>query len=145
MDPSKIEKFIEEVKLRAYDDAYIDAVEEKEIYQAAIQDGVKIEQAQALLKQACARYQFGLESQLKGMLEIVLEQFCENDGKIDIGEYNDAIAIGVKLLQRDAPRATVQMRDVEVIAYDHHLASRIQCPTRTSKALRQEPQHQLDV
>ena len=117
MDASKIEKFIETVKIRAYDDAYIDAGEEKEIYDAAIADGMKLDQARALLKQACARYQFGLESDLRGMLAIVLEQFCENDGKIDVGEYNDAIAIGVKLLKRDSPRATVQMRDVELIAY----------------------------
>ena len=116
MDPKQIENFIEQVKLRAFDDAYIDAKEEKEIYEAAIKDGVKIEQAQALLKQACARYQFGLESDMKSMLEIVLEQFCENDGKIDVEEYNDAIAIGTKLLKRSAPRATLIQRDVEEIA-----------------------------
>ena len=42
-------RFVEEVKLRAYDDKYIDKNEEREILQIAIQQGVGVDSGRSAL------------------------------------------------------------------------------------------------
>ena len=116
--PAEIEKFIQRVKFRGYDDAYIDKDEEKAIYGEAINDGMDMDEAHSLLRQACARNQFALESNIRSTLEVVLDQFCVNDGKIDLGEFKDSVAIAFKLLKRDAPRTTVAERDMELMSHE---------------------------
>ncbi len=117
-DATVVEKFMQNVKLRAYDDAYIDLKEEKEILQGAVNDGLDVDSARMFLMEACLRYQYALESDIRGILDIILERFCLNDGKIDIDEYNDAIEIGMQLVLRHAPKTTVRKRDIEMICFD---------------------------
>jgi hypothetical protein len=117
MDAAQIESFLDQIRLRAWDDAYIDAAEEKESLMEAMKLGFNIDEAHSLLKQACSRFGFGVESDLAEVLEVCLQQFCQNDGKIDIEEFEDAVGIGVGLLKRNAPRAKVNHVEVENIAY----------------------------
>jgi hypothetical protein len=85
-------QFVEQVKLRAYDDKYIDKAEEREILQIALQQGITVDSARAALAQVCEANGYVLESKVlidvRGMLEI----FAANDGKIDEKEFNDAVA-----------------------------------------------------
>lgn len=112
-----VERFVQRVKFRAYDDHYVDADEEKEILKEGIDAGLDLDDAQAMLRQACARHGFAQESMIKSTLEVILERFCENDGKIDLKEFNDGVAIAFKLLKRDAPRTNVMERDMELLAH----------------------------
>ena len=57
-------RFIDEIKLRAYDDRYIDRNEEREILQIAIQQGIGIDAARAALAQVCEQEGYVLESAL---------------------------------------------------------------------------------
>ena len=118
LSPDTIEQFIRQVEARAFDDAYIDPREEQEIMKLAAEQEIPPLDAAALLRQACSRHQFALESEVRGMLTIVLEQFCANDGRIDCKEFTDAVAIGSRLLQRAAPRADIPLENVERIAVD---------------------------
>lgn len=118
MDPKQVEDFLQQIKLRGFDDSYISAAEEKEIYQEAVKTGVDLDRARAFLRQACARFDYALESELRGILEVVFQTFQANDGKVDIEEYNNAIGIGMALLKRQAPRCTVTKQDVQKIAVD---------------------------
>lgn len=86
-------QFVEQVKLRAYDDKYIDKGEEREILQIALQQGVTVDSARAALAQVCESNGYILESvALKAVKEMIDIQ-AGNDGKIDEKEYNDALAL----------------------------------------------------
>jgi hypothetical protein len=84
-------RFVEEVKLRAYDDKYIDRGEEREILQIALQNGISVDSARAALAQVCEAQSYVLESKVLTQLKDILETSATNDGKIDEKEFNDAV------------------------------------------------------
>ncbi len=86
-------RFVEEIKLRGYDDKYVDRKEEKEILQMAVKDGVSLESARAGLLQVCEASDYVLESHVLAQAEQVLQTFAENDGKVDEKEYKDAVTL----------------------------------------------------
>jgi hypothetical protein len=92
MDLDSVKKrFVEEVKLRAYDDKYIDKDEEREILQIAIQQGVGVDPARAALAQVCEANGYVLESKVLSEIKDLIETFASNDGKIDEKEFNDCV------------------------------------------------------
>ena len=84
-------QFVEEVKLRAYDDKYIDKNEEREILQIALTQGVTVDSARAALAQVCEANGYVLESKALAQVKDLVETFASNDGKIDEKEFNDAV------------------------------------------------------
>src|SRR5262245_29812621 len=86
-------RFVEEVKLRAYDDKYIDKDEEREILQIAIQQGVGVDAGRGALAQVCEQQGYILESAVIASLKKVIETFAENDGVISEKEFTDAVTI----------------------------------------------------
>ena len=85
-------QFVEQVKLRAYDDKYIDKNEEREILQIALQQGVTVDSARAALAQVCEGNGYVLESRVLSEIKDLIDTFASNDGKIDEKEFNDAVA-----------------------------------------------------
>ncbi len=85
-------RFVEEIKLRAYDDKYIDKNEEREILQIAIQQGVGVDSARSALAQVCENHNYVLESKVLSEVKDLIETFASNDGRIDEKEFNDAVA-----------------------------------------------------
>jgi hypothetical protein len=85
-------RFVEEVKLRAYDDKYIDKNEEREILQIAIQQGISVDSARAALAQVCDAQGYVLETKVLSEVKDLIETFASNDGKIDEKEFHDAVA-----------------------------------------------------
>lgn len=92
-------RFVEEVKLRAYDDKYIDKDEEREILQIAIQTGITVDSARAALIQVCEGNGYVLESKVMSEMKDLLDTLAGNDGKIDEKEFNDALAMAKKRTQ----------------------------------------------
>ena len=84
-------QFVEQVKLRAYDDKYIDKNEEREILQLAIQQGVTVDSARSALAQVCEANGYVIESRVINEVKDLVETFASNDGKIDEKEFNDAV------------------------------------------------------
>src|SRR5262249_31656875 len=68
-------RFVEEVKLRAYDDRYIDKNEEREILQIAIQQGVGVDAGRGALMQVCESQGYILESAVLSSIKKVVETF----------------------------------------------------------------------
>ena len=65
-------QFVEQVKLRAYDDKYIDKNEEREILQIALQQGITVDSARAALAQVCEAHTYVLETvALKAVKELI--------------------------------------------------------------------------
>lgn len=103
-------RFIEEIKLRAYDDRYIDVTEEKEILQIAIKEGMSVDSARALLRQVCETQGYIIESLLNEKAKTLLEQFSSNDGSIDKKEFDDTVAIIFKAAQNRLSQAKCQKK-----------------------------------
>lgn len=81
-------RFVNEIKLRAYDDKYVDRNEEREILQIAIQLGVSIDSARTALAQVCDDSGYVLESSIVKMIRENVEAAAGNDGKIDQKEFD---------------------------------------------------------
>jgi hypothetical protein len=81
------QRFINEIKLRAFDDQYVDRGEEKEILQIAISMNVDIDTARMALVQACQMQGYVLESEMLKEMKTQLRAFAGNDGKIDEKEF----------------------------------------------------------
>jgi hypothetical protein len=92
-------QFVEQVKLRAYDDKYIDKNEEREILQIALQQGVTVDSARAALAQVCENNGYVLESKVLSQLKDLIDTFANNDGKIDEKEFNDTVTTCKKATQ----------------------------------------------
>jgi len=86
-------QFVEQVKLRAYDDKYIDKTEEREILQLALQQGVTVDSARAALAQVCEANGYVLESRVLQDIKQSIQVAASNDGKIDEKEFKDAVAL----------------------------------------------------
>jgi hypothetical protein len=86
-------QFVEQVKLRAYDDKYIDKNEEREILQIALQQGVTVDSARAALAQVCEAQNYVLESKVLLDIKDAVDTFAGNDGKIDEKEFHDALTM----------------------------------------------------
>ena len=100
MDINELKRqFVEQVKLRAYDDKYIDKNEEREILQIALQQGVTVDSARAALAQVCEGNGYVLESRVLSEIKDLIDTFASNDGKIDEKEFNDAITMCKKATQ----------------------------------------------
>lgn len=85
-------RFVSEIKLRAYQDKYIDKNEEREILQIAIQLGVGIDSARGALVQVCDEYEYVLETQLVKHIKDQIEAAAGNDGRIDQKEFDMVFA-----------------------------------------------------
>ena len=108
-------RFVEEVKLRAYDDKYIDKNEEREILQIALQQGVTVDSARAALAQVCENHNYVLESRVLSQLKDLIDTFASNDGKIDEKEFNDTVAQCKKRTQGKKNDVQVKRMVLEVI------------------------------
>jgi hypothetical protein len=111
-------RFVEEIKLRAYDDKYIDKGEEREILQQAIQMGVSVDSARGALFQVCESNGYLVESRVLDSVKKVLETFAENDGVISEKEFNDAVTICKKECQ--GKRTDVQCKKMVIQLVDEN-------------------------
>ena len=94
MDDLK-KRFRDEVKLRAYDDRYIDKNEEREILQIAITLGISIDSARTALIHVCEKENYVIESVLLKMMKDQIEAAFVDDGKMDEKEF-DLIFINIR-------------------------------------------------
>ena len=80
-------RFANEIKLRAYDDKYIDKNEEREILQIAIQLNVSIDSARSALENVCADHNYVMESRIVKLINEQVEAAVGDDGKVDQKEF----------------------------------------------------------
>jgi hypothetical protein len=85
-------RFIDEIKLRGYDDKYLDKNEEREILQIAIHQGIGIEAARVALAQVCEQEDYVVESGLIRQIQDQCEAATANDGRIDRPLFEQIVA-----------------------------------------------------
>jgi hypothetical protein len=108
-------RFVEEVKLRAYDDKYIDRTEEKEILQIAIQQGISVDSARAALAQVCDGNSYVLESKVVSEIKDLIETFATNDGTVDEKEFKDSVTQCMKRCQGKKNEIQCKKMVIEII------------------------------
>ena len=116
MSMDKVKRqFVEQVKLRAYDDKYIDKNEEREILQIALQQGVTVDSARAALAQVCEAQNYVLESRAIANVKEVIDTFASNDGHIDEKEFKDAVTTCKKQTQGKKTDVQCKRMVIEII------------------------------
>jgi hypothetical protein len=108
-------RFVNEIKLRAYDDKYIDRNEEREILQIAIQLGVSIDSARVALVQVCDDAAYVMESTVLKMIKDQVEAAAGNDGKVDQKEFELILANATKAMQGKKNDRQIKKMIVEVM------------------------------
>jgi hypothetical protein len=93
MSPDAIQaRFVDEIKLRAYDDRYIDKNEEREILQIAIQQGIGIDSARADLAAVCGQNGYVLESSLMQRIRAQAEAAVAAAGHLEREAFDRLLA-----------------------------------------------------
>jgi hypothetical protein len=113
-------QFVEQVKLRAYDDKYIDKGEEREILQLALQQGVTVDSARSALAQVCDSNGYVLESSALKAVKEMIDIQAGNDGKIDEKEFNDAVALLKVRTQGKKNEIQVKKMVLEIIGENNY-------------------------
>lgn len=88
-------RFVQEIKLRAYDDHYVDRDEEMEILKIAVADGITVDSARHALRQVCEANDYVVEGVLDEKAREMLDQFAA-DGEVDKKEFEDTVAVVTK-------------------------------------------------
>jgi hypothetical protein len=81
-------RFVDEARLRGYDDKYIDKIEEREILQIAIQQGIGIEPARGALAEVCEAQGYVLESTLLKAIKDRLDAATAKDERITLRDFD---------------------------------------------------------
>ena len=108
-------RFVNEIKLRAYDDKYIDKNEEREILQIAIQLGVNIDSARGALLQVCDEQGYVVESVILKMVKDQVETASGNDGKVDQKEFELILGNATKALQGKKNERQIKTMIVQIM------------------------------
>lgn len=117
MSPDEIRaRFVDEIKLRAYDDRYIDKNEEREILQVAIQHGIGIEPARGLLAEVCEREGYVLESALLRLIKDQALAAAGPAGKLDQSAFQQIVqsakaAAQGRRTERDLKKMVITVMD----------------------------------
>ena len=108
-------EFVEQVKLRAYDDKYIDKNEEREILQIALQKGVTVDSARSALAQVCESQGYVLESSVLKQIKDNIEAARGDDGRVDEKEFNMIFASAKKSFSGKKNDVQIKRTIVEIM------------------------------
>jgi hypothetical protein len=108
-------RFVDEIKLRAYDDKYVDKNEEREILQVAIAQGISIDSARSALAQVCEHNGYILESVILKEIKDQVETAAGNDGKVDEKEFSLIFQNAKKKVQGKKNDIQVKKMIVEIM------------------------------
>jgi hypothetical protein len=87
-----VQQFIEFIKLKVFDDNYIDRQEEKSILEEGVKRGIGVESGIAIIRQVCLDHSYVLERMLDERAKEILQRFA-SDGQVDKKEFDDAVAL----------------------------------------------------
>jgi hypothetical protein len=106
-------RFLAEIDKRAVDDKYIDAIEERELLQIAIQHGFGIDMARSELIEACREKGYVIESSVIQLIRDRLQVVARNDGTLDRTGFESVVAYvrenmtGANISEREVRRLVV--------------------------------------
>jgi hypothetical protein len=124
MSPDAMQKrFVDEIKLRGFDDKYIDKNEEREILQIAIQHGIGIDSARDALDAVCTEHGYVLESALIKIIKDQCETAAANDGKMDLRRFEQIVASARQAAQ--GRKNDRELKKLVITVMEDHALNRI--------------------
>lgn len=87
-----IQQFIEFIKLKVFDDGYIDRQEEKAILEEGVKRGISVESGIAVIRQVAIDHGYVVERMVDERAKEILHRFA-TDGQVDKKEFEDAVAL----------------------------------------------------
>ena len=108
-------RFVNEIRLRADDDHYVDRNEEREILQIAIQLGVGIDSARQALVQVCETNQYVLESAVLKLVKDRVAAATAGDGQVDRQEFEAVFQGATKAMRGVKTERQVKTMIVQVM------------------------------
>ena len=92
-------------------DKYIDAREEREVFNKAETLGIWRGQAEAMLNHRCKQHKWTRESEITYYLRVMLEKACERDGAIGKDQFDRIVgfAVAVRMPRKVAIRTCCKM------------------------------------
>ncbi len=108
-------RFLNEIKLRAYDDRYVDRNEEKEILKLSVSMNVDIDTARMALAQVCEANGYILEGQILRDAKSQLEASAGNDGMVEESEFNLVFATAKQKIQGKKNDVAIKRMLVELM------------------------------
>ncbi len=87
-----IQQFIEFIKLKVFDDGYIDRQEEKAILEEVVKRGIGVESGIAVIRQVATDHGYVVERMVDERAKEILQRFA-TDGQVDKKEFEDAVAL----------------------------------------------------
>lgn len=83
--------FADHIKLQAYEDGYIDRKEERKLLEYAIDHGIDMEQALAILTNVAQKHGYIVERMVEDQAKALLQRFSISGGAIDKKEFNEVV------------------------------------------------------
>jgi len=108
-------RFVNEIRLRGYDDKYIDRNEEREILQIAIQLGMNVDTARGALAEVCGAEGYVLETAVLKTVRERIEAAAAADGRIDEEEFGRVVAAAKAVVQGKKTDRQVKTLIVQVM------------------------------
>lgn len=113
-------RIVNEIKLRGYQDHYVDKIEEREILQIAIELGVSLESALAALNQACDELDYVLESRVVKQITDQLARLLSTNSKLSQADFDSVFASAKTSVQGKKPDRDVKKIVVETMEMSGH-------------------------
>lgn len=104
------DKFVEYIKLQAFDDGFIDRKEEKKILETGIRNGISVDEGLAIMQQVATDKGIVIERLAEERIKEILQRFAENDGFVDKKEFNDAVSLFKTASKGKIPVSEIQKR-----------------------------------
>lgn len=109
------QRLINEIRLRAYDDHYIDRTEEREILQIAVAVGVELDPARQALARICTEQGYVLESDVVSSVKAAVVA-AAREKKIDRAAFEGLVdkakfAASGKRADRDARKLVIEVME----------------------------------
>jgi hypothetical protein len=107
--------FVEQIKLRGFDDKFIDRKEEKEILTLIINQGVTMESGRQALLQACAYLDYVVETGLEDYIRETFSEAVRTNKGISKKVYEDTYFSVVEKAKGKIPKPEIKKKMKEIV------------------------------
>lgn len=113
--PEVEKQFAEYVKVKGYDDKFIDRQEESSLLDKGISQGLGFEEARSIFFRICEEKGYVTERDIDDKIKEMLTQFAMNDGKVDKKEFFDTVAIAQNMSKGKMPEPKCKKKVKDIL------------------------------
>lgn len=103
-------QFVEFIKLQAFDDQFIDKIEEKRIIEVGVKNGMSVEESLSILREVGQQKGLIIEREVEERTKEFLHKAATNDGYVNKKEFDDAVELFKKAIQGKVREPEIKQR-----------------------------------